>query len=60
MDSVRAINSARRDNPALQGKVVLEVTIAPSGDVTASQAYARLPVADFARFYAGRGIWLPA
>jgi len=26
---------ALRDNPALQGKVVLEVTIAPSGDVTA-------------------------
>ena len=25
---------ALRDNPALQGKVVLEVTIAPSGDVT--------------------------
>jgi protein TonB len=26
---------ALRDNPSLQGKVVLEVTIAPSGDVTA-------------------------
>ena len=26
---------ALRDNPALQGKVVLEVTISPSGDVTA-------------------------
>jgi TonB family protein len=26
---------ALRDNPALQGKVVLEVTIAPSGEVTA-------------------------
>ncbi len=25
---------ALRDNPALQGKVVLEVTIAPSADVT--------------------------
>jgi TonB family protein len=25
---------ALRDNPALQGKVVLEVTIAPSGEVT--------------------------
>ena len=25
---------ALRDNPALQGKVVLEVTIAPAGDVT--------------------------
>ena len=25
---------ALRDHPALQGKVVLEVTIAPSGDVT--------------------------
>ncbi len=32
----------------------------PSGDVPASQADARLAVADFARFYAGRGIWLPA
>jgi hypothetical protein len=26
---------ALRDNPALQGKVVIELTIAPSGDVTA-------------------------
>jgi len=25
---------ALRDNPALQGKVVLEVTIAPSGEIT--------------------------
>jgi TonB family protein len=28
---------ALRDNPALQGKVVLEVTIAPSGEVTAAR-----------------------
>ncbi len=27
---------ALRDNPALQGKVVLELTIAPSGDITAA------------------------
>ena len=26
---------ATRDNPSLQGKVVIELTIAPSGDVTA-------------------------
>jgi len=26
---------ALRDNPALQGKVVIELTIAPSGDITA-------------------------
>jgi hypothetical protein len=31
----------------------------PSGDVPAAQADARLPVADFARFYAGRGIAIP-
>ncbi|GGJ32850.1 hypothetical protein [Neoroseomonas lacus] len=30
----------------------------PSGDTPASQADARLPVADFARFFAGRGIAL--
>ncbi len=28
---------ALRDNPALQGKVVIELTIAPSGDITAAQ-----------------------
>src|ERR1700722_19121037 len=28
---------AMRDNPALQGKVVLELTIAPSGDITAAR-----------------------
>jgi TonB family protein len=28
---------ALRDNPALQGKVVLEITISPSGDVTAAR-----------------------
>ncbi|MGA2397694.1 MAG: AgmX/PglI C-terminal domain-containing protein [Steroidobacteraceae bacterium] len=28
---------ALRDNPALQGKVVLEITIAPSGDITAAR-----------------------
>jgi protein TonB len=28
---------ALRDNPALQGKVVLEITIAPSGDITAAK-----------------------
>jgi periplasmic protein TonB len=28
---------ALRDNPALQGKVVIELTIAPSGDVTAAR-----------------------
>jgi len=28
---------ALRDNPALQGKVVLELTIAPSGDITAAR-----------------------
>ncbi len=27
---------ALRDNPALQGKVVIELTIAPSGDITAA------------------------
>lgn len=31
----------------------------PSGDDAASQADARLAVGVFARFYAGRGIWLP-
>ncbi|HWT08272.1 MAG TPA: hypothetical protein VN329_03860 [Roseomonas sp.] len=30
----------------------------PSGDTVASQSDARLPVVDFARFYAGRGILL--
>jgi periplasmic protein TonB len=28
---------ALRDNPALQGKIVLELTIAPSGDITAAR-----------------------
>jgi periplasmic protein TonB len=28
---------ALRDNPALQGKVVLEITIAPSGDITSAR-----------------------
>jgi TonB family protein len=28
---------ALRDNPALQGKVVIQLTIAPSGDITAAQ-----------------------
>jgi periplasmic protein TonB len=28
---------ALRDNPALQGKVVIEITIAPSGDITAAK-----------------------
>jgi len=28
---------ALRDNPALSGKVVLEITIAPSGDITAAR-----------------------
>jgi periplasmic protein TonB len=28
---------ALRDNPALQGKVVIEMTIAPSGDITAAR-----------------------
>jgi TonB family protein len=28
---------ALRDNPALQGKVVIELTIAPSGDITAAR-----------------------
>ncbi len=32
----------------------------PSGDTAAAQRDARVPLADFARFYAGRGIWLPA
>lgn len=32
----------------------------PSGDTPASQRDARLAVADFARFFAGRGILLPA
>ena len=31
----------------------------PSGHDAASQADARVPMADFARFFAGRGIWLP-
>nr|WP_245211538.1 hypothetical protein [Neoroseomonas oryzicola] len=31
----------------------------PSGDTPASQADARLPIAAFARHYAGRGIYLP-
>jgi len=31
----------------------------PSGDDAASQADARMAVEAFARFYAGRGIWLP-
>ena len=32
----------------------------PSGHDTASQCGARVAIADFARFFAGRGIWLPA
>ena len=28
---------ALRDNPALQGKIVIEITIAPSGDITAAR-----------------------
>jgi len=28
---------ALRDNPAMQGKVVVELTISPSGDVTAAR-----------------------
>ena len=32
----------------------------PSGHDTASQCDARVAIADFARFFAGRGIWLPA
>lgn len=32
----------------------------PSGHDAASQADARVAIADFARFFAGRGIWLPA
>ena len=31
----------------------------PSGDTDATQRDARLPLADFARFYAARGIWIP-
>lgn len=31
----------------------------PSGHDAASQADARVPIADFTRFFAGRGIWLP-
>lgn len=31
----------------------------PSGHDAASQADALVPIADFARFFAGRGIWLP-
>jgi hypothetical protein len=31
----------------------------PSGDTPATQWDARLPVADFARFFAGRGILIP-
>lgn len=31
----------------------------PSGDTAATQCDARLPVADFARFYAGRGMTIP-
>ena len=31
----------------------------PSGHEAASQADARVPIADIARFFAGRGIWLP-
>jgi hypothetical protein len=32
----------------------------PSGHDAVSQADARVPIPDFARFFAGRGIWLPA
>ena len=32
----------------------------PSGHDAASQADARVAIADFTRFFAGRGIWLPA
>ena len=32
----------------------------PSGHDAASQADAHVAIADFARFFAGRGIWLPA
>jgi hypothetical protein len=53
--------------PARGGHLVLVFGVAggslrfhnPSGDTPASQQDARLPVADFARFHAGRGIHLP-
>lgn len=57
-----------REPPARGGHLVLVFGRAdamlrfhnPSGDTPEAQADVRLPVADFARFYAGRGIWLPA
>ena len=62
-----AIRWACADPPARGGHLVLVFGLAdgalrfhnPSGDVPASQSDARLPVEDFARFYAGRGILIP-
>ncbi|WP_246513833.1 C39 family peptidase [Neoroseomonas soli] len=56
-----------REPPSRGGHLVLVFAAAgdvlrfhnPSGHSPAAQADTRLPVADFARFYAGRGIWLP-
>ena len=56
-----------RDSAGAQPLVVLVFGAAdgalrfhnPSGDTPASQADSRLPVADFSRFFAGRGIALP-
>ncbi len=56
-----------RDPPSRGGHLVLVYGAAdgvlrfhnPSGDTAASQRDARMAVADFARFYAGRGILLP-
>lgn len=42
---------------AMQGALRLHN---PSGHDAASQCDARVAIADFARFFAGRGIWLPA
>ncbi|MBS0399525.1 MAG: energy transducer TonB, partial [Proteobacteria bacterium] len=41
---------ALRDNPAMQGKVVLEISIAPSGEVTAARVVSsELKDAEFER-----------
>lgn len=63
------IRDPRQDPPYRGGHLVLVHGAAPdgalifhnpSGDTPESQRGVRLPVADFARFFAGRGILIPA
>ncbi|WP_211855136.1 cysteine peptidase family C39 domain-containing protein [Plastoroseomonas hellenica] len=63
------IRDPRADPPYRGGHLVLVHAVAPdgalvfhnpSGDTPESQRDVRLPAADFARFFAGRGILIPA